>query len=159
MNKLIYKGALAVAVTIVSLNASAEAIVTFAHPANMADVPRSAIDRENMEWHFREHFAHLSKQLPAGQNLKVEMLDIDLAGNEFPRVAIRDVRVLKGRADWPRLHLRYTIEQDGQAVRTGEAKLSNPNYLMGVNRYTHEMYSHEKQMVEDWWRKEVVAAH
>ena len=158
MNKLIHKTALAAAVLVASFSAAATSTVTFADPAKMSDVPRFAVDRENLEWHLREHFENLSKQLPAGQSLTVEVLDIDLAGDVFPRVPVTNVRVMKGRADWPRLHLRYTIEQDGQVVRSGEKQLSDPNYLMGFNRYSQEIFSHEKQMLEDWWRKEVVAS-
>jgi hypothetical protein len=122
----------------------------------MSDVPRDFHDRENMQFLFREHLNMLSEKLPAGQVLKVDFLDIDLAGDEFPRVAVRDIRVLKGQADWPRLHLRYSVERDGQVVASGEAKLSDPNYLMGANRYNRDLYSHEKQMLDDWFRKDIL---
>jgi hypothetical protein len=64
--------------------------------------------------------------------------------------------VLKGRADWPRMHLRYTIEENGQVIKRGEPQLADPNYLMGSNQYNNEQYSHEKQMLEDWFRKEIL---
>ncbi|MBB3220826.1 DUF3016 domain-containing protein [Pseudoduganella umbonata] len=136
--------------------ASAGAKVTYVDTEKMTDVPRFASDRESMEIHFREHLELLAKKLPAGQQLNVEFLDIDLAGDQFPRVAVQDVRVLKGRADWPRMHFRYTIEQDGKVVKSGEPKLADPNYLMGTNRWNNEQYSHEKQMLEDWFRKDVL---
>lgn len=130
--------------------------VTYADPDKMTDVPRYAVDRESMEIHFREHLAKLAEKLPAGQSLKVDFLDIDLAGDVFPRVAIQDIRVMKGRADWPRLHLRYTVEQDGNVVSYGESKLADPNYLMSRNRYDNEMYGYEKEMLDEWFRKEVL---
>lgn len=158
MITFIRKAGLATAVLLASFGASAGVTVTFAHPEKMTDVPRFAADRENLEWHLRQHFDTLAKGLPAGQTLTVNVLDIDLAGDVFPRVPVRDIRVMKGRADWPRLHLRYAIEQDGQVVKSGEKQLADPNYLMGINRYSNEIFSHEKQMLDDWWRKEVVAA-
>jgi hypothetical protein len=97
--------------------------------------------------------------LPAGQVLKVDVLDIDLAGEEFPHVAVQDVRVLKGQADWPRMHLRYSIEQDGKVVASGDSQLSDPGYLMGSNRYSQEAYGYEKQMLDEWFRKEVLKRH
>lgn len=157
MNKLIHATGAAV-LLLASASAFAAATVTFVDIGKMTDVPHDFHDRDNMQFLFREHLNLLSAKLPAGQELKVDFIDIDLAGDEFPRVAVRDVRVLKGQADWPRLHLRYRIEQDGKEVRSGESKLSDPNYLMGMNRYGRDLYSHEKQMLDDWFRKEVQPA-
>ncbi|MFS2004749.1 DUF3016 domain-containing protein [Duganella sp. CT11-25] len=141
-----------------SASASAAATVSFVNPEKMTDVPHFASDLKSMEMVFREHLDELAAKLPAGQELKVEFLDIDLAGDVFPRVAVRDIRVMKGRADWPRVHLRYTIEQDGKVLRSGDRELADPNYLMGSNRYNNEMYGHEKQLLDDWFRKDVLAA-
>lgn len=132
------------------------ATVTYGPLDKMTDVPRFASDREGMEEHFREHVARLAEQLPAGQQLKVEFVDIDLAGDQFPRVAIQDVRVLKGRADWPRMELRWSVEQDGTVVNSGTSKVADPNYLMSSKRYDNEMYGYEKEMLDDWFRKEVL---
>jgi hypothetical protein len=155
MNKLIHAASAAV-LLIATANASATANVAFVGLEKMTDVPRDFHDRENMQFLFREHVRLLSEKLPAGQVLKVDFLDIDLAGDEFPRVSVRDVRVLKGQADWPRIELRYSIERDGQVIASGEAKLSDPNYLMGLNRYGRDLYSHEKQMLDEWFRKDVL---
>ena len=134
----------------------AGAAVTYVNPEKMTDVPRFESDRKSMEITFREHLEELAKKLPAGQELKVEFLDIDLAGDVFPKVPVRNIRVMKGMADWPRLHLRYSVEQDGSTVLSGERELVNPNYLMGINSYRNEMYSHELQMLDDWFKKDVL---
>jgi hypothetical protein len=158
MNKLTHAASAAV-LLLASAGAFAAATVNFVDIGKMTDVPHDFHDRENMQFLFREHLNLLSQKLPAGQVMVVDFLDIDLAGDEFPRVAVRDVRVLKGRADWPRLHLRYRIERDGQVLASGESKLSDPNYLMGMNRYERDLYGHEKQMLDDWFRKEVLKQH
>ncbi|SFG46558.1 Protein of unknown function [Duganella sp. CF458] len=155
MNKLIH----ALLLMLVSSSAFATATVTFADLGKMTDVPHDVQKRDDMQFLFREHLNLLSAKLPAGQVLNVDFLDIDLAGEEFPRVAVRDIRVLKGQADWPRMHLRYRIEQDGKVISSGDSKLSDPGYLMGVNRYDRDLYSHEKQMLDDWFRKEVLKQH
>ena len=141
-----------------SASASAAATVTYINPEKMTDVPRFASDRESMEMIFRDHLNQLASQLPAGQELKVEFVDIDLAGDVFPRVPVRDIRVMKGQADWPRMHLRYSIEQDGKVLRSGDRELSDPNYLMGSRSYNQDLYGHDKQMLDDWFRKEIVPA-
>jgi len=159
MNTLIPKAACAAILLIASAGAlAAAAKVTYVDIEKMSDVPRHIKDRESMEYIFNEHLSRLSEQLPAGQVLKVEFIDIDLAGDEFPRVAVRDIRVLKGQADWPRLHFRYTVEQDGKVVSSGEKKLSNANYMMSINRYNQDLYGHEKQMLDDWFRKDLKPA-
>lgn len=158
MNKLIHLGALALVLLAASASASAAATVTYVSPDKMTDVPRYKGDRESMEEELRDHINKLSAKLPAGQELKVEILDIDLAGEVFPRVAIRDVRVYKGLADWPHIYLRYSIEQDGKVLRSGERHLTDSNYLTGFNHYGSEIYAHEKQLLDDWFRKDIVPA-
>lgn len=158
MNKLIQRGALAVVLLAASVSASAMATVTFVNPEKMTDVPRFQSDREFMEASFVEHFNKLAARLPAGQDLKVEILDIDLAGDVFPKVAIQDVRVYRGRGDWPHIHLRYSIEQDGKVLRSGDRELTDSSYMMSFNQYRDELYGHEKQLLDDWFRKEIAPA-
>lgn len=154
MKHLIRRAGLAICGLIACGVASAAATVSFVHPEKMTDVPHFSSDLESMEMIFSEHIDELAAKLPAGQELKVEFLDIDLAGDVFPRVAVRDIRVMKGRADWPRMHLRYSIEQDGKVLRSGERELADPNYLMNSSTFRNEIYSHEKKLLDDWFRKE-----
>lgn len=159
MNTLIYRATLAASLTLASALASAAATVSYVGVDKMTDVPRYQSDREFMQDDLREYIEKLSARLPAGQLLKLDILDIDLAGDVFPRVAIQDVRVYRGRADWPRIHLRFQIEQDGKVIRSGERTLTDPNYQMSFNRHTNDTYGYEKQLFEDWFRKELLAAH
>ncbi|MYM80796.1 DUF3016 domain-containing protein [Duganella sp. FT50W] len=151
-----WKAAAAIIFTVAATSAGAEANVSYLNTAEMTDVPRHPKDLASMEYTFTEQLKQLSDRLPAGQVLKVEFLDIDLAGDVFPRVPVRDIRVTKGQADWPRIHLRYSIEQDGKVLRSGEGKLADPNYQMGVNMYSQELYAYEKQMLDAWFRKEIL---
>ncbi|SEO21494.1 Protein of unknown function [Duganella sp. CF517] len=158
MSKFILKVGTAAAVLLACANASAAATVTYINSEKMTDVPRFSSDRESMEMILQEHLNLLATKLPEGQQLKVEFIDIDLAGDVFPRVPVRDIRVMKGQADWPRMHLRYSIEQDGKVLRSGESELSDPNYLMGARSYNQDLYGHDKQMLDDWFRKEIMPA-
>jgi hypothetical protein len=47
------------------------------------------------------------------------------------------------------------VEQGGRVVTSGERRLADPNYMMSVNRYGRDLYSHEKQMLDDWFRKDI----
>jgi len=154
----LHRAAIGMACLLIATGASAAATVSFINPEKMTDVPHFSSDLESMEMVFREHLDELASKLPAGQELKVEFLDIDLAGDVFPRVQVRDIRVMKGRADWPRMHLRYTIEQDGKVLRSGDREIADPNYLMGSSTSNNELYSHEKKLLDDWFRKDGLAA-
>jgi hypothetical protein len=158
MKKLIHHAAMALALAAVSVSALAGVKVTFAPPEKMTDVPRDKPDRESMEFLFTEHLNKLASQLPAGQELKVEFTDIDLAGDVFPRVAVQNIRVMKGRADWPRLKIRYSVEQDGKVLRSGERELKDMNYQMSYHGFRNDIYGYEKQLLDDWFKKDVLAA-
>lgn len=156
MGKFIGTIGIAIVCFSASVSAFAAATVTYVNPEKMTDVPRFSSDRESMEMIFRDHLNDLSSQLPPGQVLKVEFLDIDLAGDVFPKVPVRDIRVMKGQADWPRMHLRYSIEQDGKVLRSGERELADSNYLMNSSTYRQDLYGHEKKLLDDWFRKEIM---
>jgi hypothetical protein len=143
--------------SLVLAQAAMAATVTYVNPENMTDVPRHQDEREAMEKIFTEHLATLEARLPKGQQLTVEVLDIDLAGDVFPRVAIQNVRVMKDTGDRPAMQLRYRIEQDGKVVSQGESQLSSFGYLSTSNRYGSDPYAHEKQMLDNWFRKDVLA--
>jgi hypothetical protein len=64
--------------------------------------------------------------------------------------------VMKGQADWPRMHFRYSIEQDRKVIASGERKLQNPSYQQSVNLFGQELYGYERQMLEDWFRKDLL---
>lgn len=155
MNTLMRQLALAAALVFAAGAASAgPATVTFANPDDFADMPREASKREQVLAELSEHFSALAARLPAGQELKVEVLDLDLAGRSWPGMwGGRDLRVLEGGADWPHMKLRYTITQDGTVVKSGEESVQNMDYLWRLNRYSSgDSLRYEKQMLDTWFK-------
>jgi hypothetical protein len=138
-------------------SASAAVTVNYVEPDKFSDLPFVPWEREDTLKTFTEHFTRLGNSLPPGQDLRIEVLDIDLAGRAIPSVrAGRDMRVLRGQADWPRMQFRYTIEQNGQVLKSGEAQLSAMNYLDQHTRYfDSEPLRYEKQMIDDWFEKNI----
>jgi len=136
--------------------ASAAAKVTYNHSEKFTDLPFSSWDREQTLEQFTDYFNVLAKALPPGQDLDIEVLDIDLAGREYPGARSgRDIRVVKGGADWPRIHLKYTLLQNGAVVRSGEAQLSDMNYMYRIPRMSDgDPLRYEKQMLDDWFKKD-----
>ena len=146
--------ALLVAATAAALAARAGVTVTFVEPDKYTDVgrfSRSASSAEVMK-DLEAHLVKLGRDLPASQNLAIEVLDIDLAGDDrFHSGAATDVRVQRGRADWPSMRLRYTLERDGRR-ETREERISDMTYQQRVQP-THptETLPHEKRMLTDWF--------
>lgn len=140
--------------------ASAGVTVNYEKPEDFVDMPRSPHERDQVLREMTRHFTGLAKDLPAGQELKVTVTDIDLAGREEPRHgAMDDIRIMRGGADWPALKLSYTLEENGQVLRSGSEALRNMMYQQRINRYTSgDALRYEKQMIDDWFQKSVLAA-
>lgn len=139
--------------------ASAGVNVTYANPDKFVDVPWKERDRQAVLKELNAHFAKLASRLPPGQDLNVEVLDIDLAGYVYPaRWGVNEIRVVRGMADWPHMRLRYSITENGQVLKSGEEDLQNMSYAQRVNRYfSSDSLRYEKQMLDEWFRDRVVA--
>ncbi|MFD2365551.1 DUF3016 domain-containing protein [Pseudoduganella sp. GCM10020061] len=156
MNTLIRSLTLAGLAALTSATAMAGgATVTFTHPENYSDFPYSEVDRDWLLKETADHFIKLAARLPAGQDLKIEVLDYDLAGDRKIGYAyLHDFRILKGRADWPSMNVRYTLTENGQVIKQGEERIRDMAYLNHINRYfSGDPLRYEKQMVEEWFRE------
>ena len=103
-------------------SAFAGTTVNYIDPDRFSDVPFATWERDEVLKELTDHFSKLGAQLPPGQNLRVDVKDVDLAGREYPTRGVRDLRVVRSNGvDWPRIDLQYTVEQDGQVLRSGAA--------------------------------------
>ena len=132
---------------------SADVSVNYIEPERFSDLPFSPWERESVLKDLTEHFAKLGAQLPPGQNLRIEVKDIDLAGREYPGRGARDLRIIKSHgADWPRIDLHYTIESNGQVLRSGDAQLRDMAFMDRIGRYNDgDNLRYERRMIDDWF--------
>jgi hypothetical protein len=147
--------------TLASAAATAGTVeVRFIEPDKFADARDGVHSREDVLKTLEERLNQLGgKKLPPSQTLQIEVLDIDLAGDAFPRVALRDTRVLRGRADWPRMHLRYTLREGDKVIKSGEDRIADMNYLTGTLRVNQDApFPYEKRMLDNWFDERIVAA-
>jgi hypothetical protein len=152
--------ALSLLSSLAAASAWAGVSVSYVKPEEFRDMPFSDSERQRTLGYFTGHFNELGKTLPAGEELKIEVLDIDLAGRTVPsRMGVNDdIRVMKGMADWPTMHLRYTLEADGKVIASGDAHLADMDYLSHINRYSSgEPIRYEKAMLDDWFKKTFTA--
>lgn len=131
--------------------------VTYTHPDSFADLPFTPSEREEVLKGLAQHFEKLGKTLPADQELKIEVLDVDLAGRQIPGLRSgRDIRVMRGAADWPRMHLRYSLESGGKSLSSGDVNLADMGYIDRPSRYYDgDQLRFEKVMIDDWFKKTI----
>lgn len=131
--------------------------VTWTDYENYRDIHSGSEGRK----HFRErtfksfdkHFAKLAENLPKGQVLKINVTDVDLAGDTHSG-GINQLRVIKD-IYFPRINFSYElINTDGSIIASGEIVLKDMNFMMGSNsKYRNKSLSYEKVMLDDWFTK------
>lgn len=150
--------ALSLAAACMPAHAAGVAEVRFVQPEKFADAGQGSFDRNRTLQSITQHLEVLGKRLPDGQTLRVEVLDVDLAGEVWPR-GPSEVRVLRGRADWPHMTLRFSVLDGSRTVKAGEARLADMNYLFSPLRSPHDGdLPYEKRMLDRWFNEQVMAA-
>ncbi len=135
--------------------ATAGVTVAFVEPNRFTDMPFSPWEKDVVLKDLDQYLVKLgTKYLPAGQELAIEILDVDLAG----RIHLgsgRDIRVLTGGADWPMIEVRYTLTAAGKTIASGTQRIADMNYfnshLHTVGRSRETLY-YEKAMLNDWFK-------
>src|SRR5687768_1213714 len=121
MHRKIPSLALATCLAAWVLSSFAAVSVSFVEPEHYTDLS----DRNGYRLHHRDagvlselekHFQTLSQRyLAAQQTLRIEVLDIDRAGHFEPwRSPYPDSTRILRSVTWPRMKLRYTLEEHGQ---------------------------------------------
>jgi len=148
---------LALAALAAGAQAAGAVQVQFVQPEKFADIRDQAFSRERNLERLRQLFERAAAPYVAdGQTLKIDVLDVDLAGEPKPGARINDLRVLRGKADWPRIDLRYTLETPGQPARSGQASVKDMAYLQrGVGGLpVDEALPYERRMIDEWFKTE-----
>lgn len=129
------------------------AVVQFDHPDRYTDIgPRREADAVQQQ--LRQILQTLAaERLPASQTLQLAITDVDLAGEIPPATRLlHDVRVMGNHPDWPRISLRYTLQDGDRLVAEGSEVVTDMAYLQ---RSTHATGSHplpyEQRMLSDWF--------
>lgn len=127
--------------------------VTYTAPEQFTDAGRDVIERERNLAALTQHLQALGKRLPDGQALRVEVLDVDLAGEVRP-ASIHELRVMRGGVDWPRITVHYTLLEGSRTVAEGRERISDNNYLLTRGlAMDHGALPYERRMLEHWFRE------
>jgi Protein of unknown function (DUF3016) len=134
---------------------AAEVVVTFANPERFSDIGDLEQDPRQTLSDLEAFFHSLGdRYLPSHVTLRIEVLDISLAGrSRWPPRTNSPVRAMGGDADWPRFELRYTLESGSAPSRPIEETVVDRNYLRPLEwRYSSASLPYEKRMLEAWFR-------
>ena len=145
-----------------SISAPAAVSVSFIEPESYSDANldgsyRAQAGDKGLN-DIQRHLEMLGERyLASGQELRVEILDIDLAGRYEPwRARAYGVRIMRD-ITWPRIKLRYVLENEGTVASTAEESVADMNYLGRSSLYySSDRLRYEKQMLDDWFRARFV---
>jgi hypothetical protein len=144
----------------------ASVVVSFVQPERYRDasrdgVARPASPREPALLEIARYLERLGEQrLTPAQTLRIEVLNVDLAGEVNPmQASTPQTRVLRP-ASWPRIRLRYTLLEEGGRVRAqGEETIVDMDYQShGSTISSGDPLRYEKAMLEDWFTRRVAPA-
>lgn len=128
-------------------------VVAYENPERYTDVgPRR--NAESVQTTLTNHLQALAAQrLPAGQTLVLTITDIDLAG-EIPVASFRlhDVRVMGRHPDWPRISLRYRLQEGERVLAQGSETIADMAYLMRSSQLnSRQALPYEQRLLSDWF--------
>jgi hypothetical protein len=152
-SRTIAAATLALAASLSPAHAAGTLELHWVQPDRYSDAGLGGPERDRTLAALGAHLRKLVTRLPDGQTLQLEVLDLHLAGEREPALR-QDVRVLRGRADWPRITLRYALLTQGRTLKSGEAQLADMDYL------THPRPGelvYEKQLLDRWFESTITA--
>lgn len=141
--------------------AAASVDVQFLHPEKYtdADYGRGFRKREG-EAIFDKLRQHLQKQAPrylaTGQHLKIEFVDIDLAGDHEPTASVnlRDVRIIRSVYP-PKLAFHYQLTDEmGAVLREGSESIRDIGFDLHQRGQPSDSLRYEKRILDQWLQRQ-----
>jgi hypothetical protein len=125
--------------------------VRFVEPEKFTDAGFGVQERERTQQLLNSHFERLARSLPDGQVLRVDITDVDLAG-EVDTLAFHRIRVIGQLPDAPRLDMRFELRQGDRVISRGEEKLSDLAYDFGrIGAQRGQPLQYEARMIDRWF--------
>ena len=146
---------LATGVMLCATSAGAAVTVSFVDSDRYTDIGAHVADPQQAMNEIARHLERLGERYLAPQQaLKIEVLDVDLAGRvRWVGRSMRELRILDGTGDGPGIRLRYTLESGGSVITTREETLTDRGYLSAHGAvHSGESLYYEKRMLSDWFR-------
>jgi Protein of unknown function (DUF3016) len=150
-----------VALPVIALAAmplAAAVTVAYGDPDRFTDAGDRNTDPRNVMLELAKQLKTLGERsLPAGTNLRIEVLDLDRAGR--PRGNLPgELRIMNGKGDRPCIDLTYSLESGGKARPPVREMVCDNDYLRPLEfRYdVHDPLAYEKRMLDEWFQRRFV---
>ena len=156
MNLRMYFAALSGVLLLTGLvgTARADIAVRFVAPERYVDACAAEAERARNLVVLERHIRAVAGACVADdEQLIIEVLDVDLAGDvDWSAATAVELRVLR-EVSWPRLELRYIlVNAQGQVVRQAHEEVSDMDYLRHSSRarLSRGTLPYERLMLENW---------
>lgn len=156
--------ALATVVAATALPAAAGVEVSYKNPEKFSDASPdlpSRVPNPRVLDGLQQELTELGiRYLRPEQTLKIEISDIDLAGEFEPTPLDRTqrIRVLRD-ATWPRIKLHYAFYDGDQLRAEGDEQLKDLNYLNdSTSGAPNDSLRYEKALIDRWFKANFVNA-
>jgi len=108
--------------------------------------------RERTFKNLEKHFTKLADKLPEGQVLKIDVTDVDLAG-DTNAAGIHRTRIIK-QIYMPRMNFSYELlDANGKVIQSDKVVIKDMNFMSGSNlKYRSKSLGYEKKMLDDWFK-------
>ncbi|NQY63852.1 MAG: DUF3016 domain-containing protein [Alteromonadaceae bacterium] len=137
---------------------AAEAEVTWSNPDKYRDIRAGSENRKHFKAkvfnNLEKHFTKLAATLPENQLLKINVSDLDLAGDTM-HGGTRNIRIVK-EINYPRIKLTYQLVDKGNktVISSGDVSLKDMNFMQARRlRYQRDFLGYEKKMIDKWFFK------
>ncbi len=138
-----------------------ESEVIWTEPDKYTDVRSGNENRKHFKErifkNFEKHFAKLSEKLPEGKTLKINVTNVDLAG-DVRFSSMQQVRIVKD-IYIPRIEFSYElINTDKSIAASGDVDLKDMGFMTSSSSYkSNSVLYYEKRMIDKWFKNTFVA--
>lgn len=131
--------------------------VGYRDAARLTELDRSSGARDDwVDTLIKYTLTQAERMLPSGQKLSITIIDVQRAGRYEPGrgPAAADIRIVRESTP-PRIDLSFRVEStQGAVLKEGERELRDSNF-MNRARHRTETLGYEKNLIDDWLRKDV----
>lgn len=103
-----------------------------------------------------EYFEELAESLPEGQQLSINVTNVDLAGHVWPTFGggAVDMRVIR-EIDIPRMSFSYSLTENNEVIKTADVSLKDMAFMnRGSTIRNSDLLRYEKVMLKRWFDRE-----
>jgi Protein of unknown function (DUF3016) len=158
MSRALIHGALSLALAGLATAAAAAGTVevSFVEPARFSDAGVGEVEITRTAKALTDHLQGFASRLPDSQRLRVEVLDVDRAG-EVPLPGSTR-RVMRGRGDSPSIQLRYALLAEGRTLISGQERLTDLDYLSSnATKQVSGDFAYELRLLDEWFAERIAA--